>query len=205
MTVWEIVLIGAALAMDAVAVSMASGMTQPHMGMGRASVIAGTFALFQFAMPLIGYYCGYAFSALVARIAPWLSFALLSLIGGKMIADCVQEMREEARCARLCPMLVPRVVPRRATFAGRLLAQGVATSLDALAVGVTLLAAQMAQGLPFHVAACAAVIGAVTFVLSFAGVQIGKKAGDKFSGAAGLFGGAVLVAIGIKLLAEGLM
>ncbi len=209
MSVWEIVLIGAALAMDAVAVSMAGGMAEPRMSMGKALAMTVTFALFQFAMPLIGYYCGYAFSSIVERIAPWLSFFLLALIGGKMIADCVKELREKRSPEQIRPMFRPMFFPhnppRRSAFLGRLLAQGVATSLDALAVGVTLLAAQTSEGLPFSVFACAAVIGAVTFALSFAGVQIGRCAGDKFADTAGLFGGAVLIAIGIKLLAEGLM
>ena len=190
MSVWEIVLIGAALAMDAVAVSMAGGMAEPRMSMGKALAMAVTFALFQFAMPLIGYYCGYAFSSIVERIAPWLSFFLLALIGGKMIADCVKELREKRSPEQIRPMLFPHNPPRRSAFLGRLLAQGVA---------------QTSEGLPFSVFACAAVIGAVTFALSFAGVQIGRKAGDKFADTAGLFGGAVLIAIGIKLLAEGLM
>ena len=205
MSAWEIALIGAALAMDAVAVSMAGGMAEPRMNMGKALAMAFTFALFQFAMPLIGYYCGYAFSSIVERIAPWLSFFLLLLIGGKMIADCVKELREKRSPELIRPMLFPHNPPRRSAFLGRLIAQGVATSLDALAVGVTLLAAQTSEGLPFSVFVCAAVIGAVTFALSFAGVQIGRKAGDKFADTAGLFGGTVLIAIGIKLLAEGLM
>lgn len=205
MSFWEIVLIGAALAMDAVAVSMASGMTEPRMGLGRACAIALTFALFQFGMPLLGYYCGYAFSAAVERIAPWLSFALLVLIGGKMIFDCVKELREKKEEALLRSMLPLRLPSARGARLGRLLAQGVATSLDALAVGVTLLAAETSEGLPVHVAGCAAVIGAVTFALSFTGVQIGRRAGDRFADSAGIFGGAVLIAIGVKLLAEGLM
>lgn len=204
MSFLEIVLIGAALAMDAVAVSMASGMAEPHMKTAKAAVMAATFALFQFAMPLIGYFCGYAFSAIVERIAPWLSFVLLALIGGKMLFDCIGELREKARSDALRPMLAPHAQTQRG-FAARLIAQGVATSLDALAVGVTLLAVQTSDGLPLHVAGCAAVIGAVTFALSFAGVQLGRRAGDKFADSAGLLGGAVLIAIGVKLLAEGLV
>ena len=205
MTILEILLIGAALAMDAVAVGMASGMAEPHMRLRKVLLIAGTFALFQFGMPLVGYSCGYAFSAVVERIAPYLSFALLLFIGGKMIFDCVGEMREKQAAALLRPMLLPRVRPTQAAFLGKLLAQGVATSLDALAVGVTLLATEMEGGLPFHVAVCAVIIGVVTFALSFAGVQVGRKAGDKFADTAGLFGGVVLTLIGIKLLVEGLL
>ena len=204
MSVWEIVLIGAALSMDAVAVGIASGMTEPRMRMAQGIAMALTFALFQFGMPLVGYFCGYAFFAVVEKIAPWLSFALLLLIGGKMVADCVKEQIEERRSGLIHPMLSAHASTSRIAWVGRLLAQGVATSLDALAVGVTLLASELSEGLPFPIVACAAVIG-VTFALSFAGVQIGRKAGDQFADSAGLLGGCVLIAIGVKLLAEGLM
>ena len=89
--------------------------------------------------------------------------------------------------------------------AGKLLVQGVATSLDALAVGVTLLATETQSSLPFHAAACAAVIGAVTFILAFAAVYVGKKVGNKFAGSAGIAGGIVLIVIGLKILLEGVL
>lgn len=89
--------------------------------------------------------------------------------------------------------------------AGKLLLQAVATSIDALAVGVTLLAADAAGGLCMHVALCALVIGAVTFTLSFAAVLLGKRIGDRFSDKAGLLGGVILVAIGTKILLEGIL
>lgn len=199
MTFWEIVLIGAALSMDAVAVSMTNGMTDPRMRPAKAAAIAFTYGVFQFGMPVIGYYCGYAFAAVVAQIAPWLSFVLLAFIGGKMIFDCAAEMREKTPAlARTELLRAPKTLG-----VGKLLVQGVATSLDALAVGVTLLATETQSGLPFHAAACAAVIGAVTFLLSFAAVYIGKKAGDKFAGNAGIAGGLVLILIGLKILLEG--
>lgn len=205
MSVFEIVLIGAALAMDATAIGMASGMAEPRMRTGKAAVTAGTFALFQFFMPLLGYVCGAVFSAAIGRIAPWLSFALLSFLGGKMIVDCVREGRERRAEGLIRPLLSPRPAKNAAAWAGRLLVQGVATSLDALAVGVTLLAAEVSEGLPAHIAACAAVIGAVTFLLSYAGVQAGRRVGDKFADLAGAAGGIVLVAIGCKLLLETLV
>ena len=200
MSIWEVLLIGAALAMDAVAVSMANGMTEPRMRPVKALAIALTFAVFQFVMPVIGYYCGYAFASVVERIAPWLSFVLLAFIGGKMIVDCILEMRERKKVGQA---ELPR--EERPLGAGKLLVQGVATSLDALAVGVTLLATETQAGLPFHAAACAAVIGAVTFVLSFAAVYVGKKVGDKFADWAGVAGGAVLIGIGLKILLEGIL
>ena len=196
MQIWEIVLIGGALAMDAVAVGMTDGMVEPKMPLWKVLLVAGAFALFQFLMPLIGYYFGAVFTVLVAKIAPWLSFALLVFIGGKMIFDCVREMREKKR------ELSCRAKDREKLGAGKLLLQAVATSLDALAVGVTLLAAETAEGLPFHVSLCALVIGGVTLLFSFPAVLIGKKAGDKFADKAEIVGGIVLIFIGVKILIE---
>lgn len=198
MEIWEILVIGAALAMDAVAVSLTNGMCEPRMRILKMLAIAGAFALFQFFMPVVGYYCGYAFSSFVEQIAPWLSFALLAFIGGKMIFDSVCEMVKKRK-----GML--ESAPKKPLGAGKLLVQAVATSLDALAVGVTLLAVDTTQGLPFHAVLCALVIGAVTFALSLPAVVIGKKAGDAFSDKAELFGGAVLIAIGLKILLEGIL
>lgn len=187
MEIWEIILIGVALAMDAVAVGMTNGMTMRGRFWGKALVIAATFGLFQFLMPVVGYYAGYAFSAAIARVAPWVSFALLFFVGGKTVIDFFRKKEERA--------------PKQLT-AGRLLWQGVATSLDALAIGVTLLAEETADGLPMHAVLCALLIGVITFALVLPAVWIGKKVGDRFSEKAELLGGIVLIAIGIKILAE---
>ena len=194
MQVWEIFVIGVALAMDAVATSLTNGMVEPKMRPLKMLLIAGTFGLFQFGMPLIGYYCSAAFYALVKQIAPWLSFALLVLIGGKMVFDAVNEMGTRRRTL---------FHTEKKLGAGKLLMQAVATSLDALAVGVTFLAVEASSALPFHAAVCALVIGIVTFVLSLLAVMAGKSAGSRFSEKAELLGGIVLVAIGVKLLLEG--
>ena len=202
MSVWEILLIGIALSMDAVAVGMTNGMVEPKMRVRKMICIAGAYALFQFLMPVVGYYCGYAFSSLVEKIAPWLSFVLLAFIGGKMIFDFVKET-----LARRKGEETPEetVSDGQKLGAGKLLVQALATSIDALAVGVTLLAAETSQGLPFHVAICALVIGAVTFTLSYAAVFAGKRIGNRFADKAGLLGGLILVAIGLKILIEGLI
>ncbi len=194
MEIWEIVFIGVGLSMDAFAVGMTDGMAEPRMRILKIFLIAGAFGLFQFLMPVLGYYLGSVFTALVAKIAPWLSFAILAFLGGKMIFDFIMEHRKKGE-----------EVPAHPTGAVKLLVQAVATSIDALAVGVTLLAAETSQGLPFHVTLCALVIGAITFALSIAAVFIGKKAGDKFSDKAQLLGGVILVAIGLKILIEGLI
>lgn len=190
MSVWEILLIGAALSMDAVAVSMTNGMTEPNMSAHKALFAAFLFGLFQFFMPVIGYFGGKLFSVFVERVAPWLSFALLAFIGGKMAAD---GWRGEEGGLLAKP---------RSVNAGRLILQAIATGIDALAVGITLLAAEQTAGLPFSVWGCAFDIGAVTFSLSLFAVDAGRKIGNRLSDKAELTGGVILVAIGLKILAE---
>ncbi len=196
MEIWEIVLIGVALSMDAFAVGMTNGMEEPYMRARKMILIAGVYACFQFLMPVLGYYCGSAFASLVEMIAPWLSFFLLSAIGGKMVFDFIKESGRARTSA---------FAPRSVLGFGKLLLQGVATSIDALAVGVTLLAAEKTSGLPLHVAFCALVIGGVTFALSLTAVGLGKRIGDRFADKAELLGGLILIGIGIKLLVEGLV
>lgn len=209
MSVFEILLIGVALSMDAFAVGMTNGMTEPKMRFAKMLLIAATYAAFQFFMPVLGYYCGYAFSSLVAKIAPYLAFFLLFVIGGKMIADfIVDAMKEKKRREDGGKDHGQAEAPKAAAKplgAGKLLLQAVATSIDALAVGVSLLAAETAEGLPFHVVFCALTIGAVTFLLSFSAVAAGKKLGDRLASKAGLLGGIILIAIGLKILIEGLI
>lgn len=195
MSVWEILIIGVALSMDAFAVGMTNGMQEPKMKLLKMCAIAGAYALFQFLMPVLGYYCSFAFYELVKQIAPWLSFGLLGFIGGKMVFDF---FRESAGRHSPAPLQKP-------IGTGKVLVQALATSIDALAVGVTLLAAETADGLPFHVVFCALMIGAVTFFLSFFAVFFGRRIGDRLSDKATLLGGVILIAIGIKLLVEGLM
>lgn len=186
MAVWEIFLLGIALAMDAVAVGMTNGMVEPSMRLGKMLLIALFFGLFQAGMPVLGYYLGYAFTSLVEQIAPWLSFALLVFLGGKMIYDgCKKEEGE------LKPVGI-----------GKLCLQAVATSIDALAVGVTLLAMETASSLPFSVWWCALVIGAVTLMLSFIAVFCGKKLGNRLADKAEIVGGIILILIAGKILVE---
>lgn len=200
MTIFEILLIGIALSMDAVAVSLSNGMTEPKMSFGKMLMIAFSFGLFQFLMPLLGYGCSYAFSSLVEKIAPWLSFALLGILGGKMIADFFKERR----AAKAGESLEGNEKAAKLTL-GKLLIQAIATSIDALAVGVTLLAVETTEGLPLNVALCALTIGMVTFSLSLVAVFAGGKVGNAFSDKAELLGGLILVGIGLKILIEGLI
>lgn len=202
MEIWEIFLIGVALSLDAFAVGVTDGIVEPKMRPLKVLAVAFSFALFQFGMPLVGYYLGSAFTEFVEKIAPYLSFALLSFLGGKMIFDGAKEEAEARKEALIRPLLI---ASRKPLGIGELLTQSVATSLDALAVGVTFLAADTGAGLPFHVALCAAIVGAVTLFLSVVAVTLGKRASGKLGGNALLPGGVVLIVIGLKILLEGIV
>ncbi len=203
LSVTEIVLLGAALAIDAFAVSVANGIAEPRMGMWKKLLCAFFFGAFQFFMPLVGYACGTAFSSVVEKIAPYLSFSLLAFLGGKMIFDYVKERR--ARLRSPCTQAPLARSGGKGLTVFKLTAQAVATSIDALAAGVAMLAADGAGGLPAHIALCCFVIGVITFVLSGVASELGNRAGSKFTDEAGLAGGLVLVAIGIKLLLDGIL
>lgn len=166
MSIFDIVLLGAALSMDAAAVGMANGMAEPRMSRQKTLLIALFFGVFQGGMPLLGYFGSSVFSSLVGRIAPYLSFMLLLFLGGKMLIDAASE--EEERF----------LVRREGLHLPALTAQAVATSVDALAVGVSFMAQEAAGSLPLGVPFCALIIGVTTFLLSLAAVQVGKLAGD---------------------------
>ena len=193
MSVWEIVLLGAALAMDAVAVGLVNGMSDSRMKLSRAAETAGAFGLFQFFMPLVGYALGAAFAGYAALVAPALSFLILVFLGGKMILGCVKEMRSNKA-------VFQRGAPKDDSF--KLFFQAVATSIDALAVGITLLALEESGTLALSVLLSSVVIGVVTFVLVLIAVFAGKKIGTVLADKAEILGGCVLIAIGIKILLE---
>lgn len=193
MEIWEVLLLGVALAMDAFAAGMTDGMTNVHMGWKKTLLIAATFGFMQCLMPILGYFFGGIFAAFVEKIAPVLSFILLAFIGGKAVVEFFLERRKKGAQK-------PRPVS-----AAEIFLQGIATSLDALAVGVTFLAVETENGLPMSVFLCAGVIGVITFFLSLLAVFLGKKLGDKFADKAKLFGGVVLIGIGLKILLEGVL
>ena len=175
-------LLGAGLAMDAFSVSLANGLHEPAMSRRRMCGIATVFALFQAAMPLVGWVCVHTvvqcFAAFETFI-PWIALGLLTYIGISMIVEAVRGEEEQAPAIGLRGLLV----------------QGVATSIDALSVGFTI----AEYTLPYAVLA-AFIIACVTFVICFAGVGIGKEAGTKLAGKAGILGGAILIAIGLEIL-----
>lgn len=176
------VLLGAGLAMDAFSVSLANGLHEPHMPRRRMCGIATVFALFQAAMPLIGWVCVHTvvqcFSAF-SHAVPWIAMALLAWIGGSMIAQSIKGGEEQAPAIGLKGLLL----------------QGVATSIDALSVGFTI-----ADYTLLYAVLAAAIIAAVTFVICFTGLALGKKAGTKLADKAGVFGGVLLILIGAEIL-----
>lgn len=196
MNLWEILVIGAALSADAFAASVSDAVCEKNMSRQKGAFLALTFGLFQFLMPLLGYFCSAAFSSLVEAIAPYLSFALLLLVGGKAVIDWEREGRKT---------IVMLNREQKKIGVGGVLVQGIATSLDALAVGVALLAQEVAVGLPVHIVLCSSLIGATTLTLSLLAVTLGKAAGKLLEDKAQFFGGAVLVFIGFKILLEGVL
>ena len=215
MEIWEIALLGIALAMDACAVAMTDGMTNPKMPFWKALLIGGTFGLFQGLMPLIGYYVtgiiADAFVNTFEKISAWVSFALLAFLGGKMLIESIREMIETKKetCQRqgACPCSSENKLKKECSdlSIGSLLLQAVATSIDALAVGVTLQMAKMQGHLALGAWGASGLIAAITLGLALFAVYLGKIIGNRLADKAGIFGGVVLLDIGIKILIEGLL
>ena len=180
------VLLGVGLAMDAFSVSLANGLHDPRMSRRRSAIIAGTFAGFQAAMPMLGWVCVHTIVELFSSFEtfiPWIALALLGYIGGKMLVEGIKgEEAEEA--AELS--------------AGALFVQGVATSIDALSVGFTISEYGWLMAL-----VCSLIIAVVTFFLCAAGLSLGKKFGTKLSGKASILGGVILIGIGLEIFVTG--
>ena len=182
----SILLIGISLSMDAFAISVTNGLTLKDFN-GRHALWMGIyFGGFQFLMPLIGCFLGSTVSDYVSAWGPYISFALLAAIGGKMLYDSIKG-GDEGDDGMLT------------LSHGRLFAMAVATSIDALAVGVSF-AFMDVRLLPSCI-----LIGCTTFVISFAGAMLGSRIPGISGKRAGIIGGLVLIGIGVKLLIEGLL
>ena len=184
----ELLVVAVGLSMDAFAVSVCKGLCMRRVNWRHALVIALFFGAFQALMPLIGWLLGTQFAALITPVDHWVAFVLLALIGGKMIWDAVRGDDEDP--AASCPAEGAPLDLRELTLLA------VATSIDALAVGVTLAFLGVSIGWAM------AVIGVTTFALSFVGVAVGNRFGARFGGPAALAGGVVLILIGLKILLE---
>lgn len=175
---------GVGLAMDAFSVSLANGLNDPAMSRRRMIGIADVYAFFQIAMPLIGWLCVHTAARRFRqfnRFIPWIALILLCYIGGKMILESRHTQETE-------------IAGEKLSFAV-LTVQGIATSIDALSVGFTI------EKLTFPYALIeSSVIGFVTFWICVAGLAIGKKFGTKLAGKASVFGGLILIAIGLEIV-----
>lgn len=198
------VLLGVGLAMDAFSVSIVNGLNETSMSKGKTLGIAGTYAGFQFAMPMIGWFCVHtiaeAFQAFQKYI-PWIALLLLLYIGGKMLLEGIRNQREgdsahsEERCDEKA------AAPENSAELGltTLLLQGVATSIDALSVGFTI------SGYNATKAFIASLLIAVTtLVVCLVGLRFGKKFGDKLADKATVLGGVILILIGIEIFVTGI-
>lgn len=185
MGITELLLLSVGLAMDAFSVSVCKGLSMKRLNVKGAFVTALFFGVFQAGMPLIGYFLGSRFAEYITSVSHWVAFLLLGIIGGKMIYEAITEKEEESEGEYRLKI-------------GELFVLAVATSIDALAVGIVFAAEKV--NLPFSVTS----IGVVTFVLSLAGVGIGHRFGSKYEQKAEIAGGIILILIGTKLLLEGL-
>lgn len=181
------ILLGVGLAMDAFSVSLANGMRETAMRRSKMCAVAGVFAVFQALMPLIGWLCVHTvlqYFQVFEKLIPWIALALLGYIGGKMLREGLHCQGEECCCGSV--------------GLTTLLMQGVATSIDALSVGFTIAEYDAPMAL-----LCAAIIAAVTFVICLGGLALGKRFGTVLAGRAGVMGGAILIFIGLEIFITG--
>ena len=180
---WEILLLGVGLSMDAFAVSVCKGLAVRRADLKTSLVCGAWFGLFQALMPLIGYFLGRVFADAIQAVDHWVAFGLLVLVGGNMIKEALSGEEESSTPDLSVKAMLPLAV---------------ATSIDALAVGISLAMTEA------PIWTSITVIGITTFVLSAIGVTIGGIFGNKFQKKAEIFGGVVLIVLGCKILLESL-
>ena len=182
MGLFELFLVAVGLSMDAFAVSICKGLATPKLRPRHLLVVGLWFGGFQALMPLLGYFLGAAFQRYITAVDHWVAFVLLALIGGNMIRGAFSPESEAADCSLSVKVMAPMAI---------------ATSIDALAVGVTFALLPDVQILP-----AVGLIGVTTFALSALGVKVGRVFGAKYQAKAEFVGGAILVLLGLKILLE---
>ncbi len=181
MSIIEIALIGVGLAMDAFAVSICKGLAMRRMNYKKAIIIAAFFGVFQALMPALGYVLGTTFANKIAAIDHWIAFILLALIGANMIKEALSSDDEcQDDSLRL----------------GDLIMLSIATSIDALAVGITFAFFNVSLLLSVSM------IGIITFIICVIGVKVGNVFGEKYKSKAELAGGLILIVMGAKILID---
>jgi putative Mn2+ efflux pump MntP len=187
--VFNSIMLGVGLAMDAFCVSMTNGLREPGMNGRRTAAISATYAGFQFLMPVIGWVCVSTIASYFKafqKMIPWIALGLLCYIGGKMLYEGIRNKEKSAAESRISVK--------------ELMIQGIATSIDALSVGFTIASYSLADAL-----LASLIIGLVTFVICVAGVKIGKKFGLMLAGKANIVGGLILIGIGLEIFLTGIV
>ena len=182
MSIIEIALIGVGLAMDAFAVSICKGLAMRRMNYKKAIIIAAFFGVFQALMPALGYVLGTTFANKIAAIDHWIAFILLALIGANMIKEALSSDDDECQDDSL--------------RLGDLIMLSIATSIDALAVGITFAFFNVSLLLSVSM------IGIITFIICVIGVKVGNVFGGKYKSKAELAGGLILIVMGAKILID---
>lgn len=182
MGLMDILLIGIGLAMDAAAVSMTNGMVYKNLRKATYIAMPVFFGAFQMIMPIIGYYAGGLFAEVITKYSGIVIFGILGIIGGKMIMDGIEDFKkDDIESFKVMTLKV-------------LIFQAIATSIDAFAVGISFSAAGISVWVP------SVIIGVITAIIVVAAIFIGRKFGDMLGSYAEIFGGIILVCIGLKEL-----
>lgn len=179
----ELIILSVGLAMDAFAVSICKGLGMKKVTLKKAGIVGAYFGIFQAGMPLIGYLMGYRFQDKIKAIDHWIAFILLAIIGINMVKESLSKDDEE------------EIEESDLSFKSMLILS-IATSIDALAVGITF------AFLKVNIIPAVIFIGIITLIISMCGVKIGNIFGDKFKSKAELLGGIILICIGLKILLE---
>ena len=190
MQVIELLMMALGLAMDAFAVSIAKGLSMKKVRVRDAVLVGAWFGVFQCLMPLIGAYLGTQFLDKIKIVDHWIAFGILAAVGVNMIREAFQKEKEEKEKEK------ENRTPGADLRASTMLMLAIATSMDALAVGITF------SLLSIRILPASLFIGAVTFCISFGGVYAGRLLGKKAQKGAAIAGGDVLIAIGVKILLE---
>ncbi len=188
MNIFDIVIMAVALSMDAFAVALCKGLALQKLKLKNCLLVGAWFGAFQGLMPLIGYLLGSTFADKITAIDHWIAFTLLALIGGNMIKESFSKEEEKADCSLGCKAM---------------LVMAIATSIDAMAVGVSFAFTEFNPNWFVYIAFI--LIGIITFTLSAIGVKIGNIFGTKYKSKAEFVGGAVLIILGLKILIEGVI
>ena len=187
MNIFDVILLAVSLSMDAFAVALCKGLALKKITLKNCLTVGAWFGIFQGATPLLGYLLGSAFADKIQAIDHWIAFALLAIIGGNMIKEALGKDEECVDCSLGVKAMLPMAI---------------ATSIDALAVGVSFAFTEFTQ--PWFVYLAFILIAVITCTLSAIGVKLGNIFGTKYKKKAEFAGGAILIILGLKILLEGL-